>query len=326
MNTESTNLYDCIAHRGLKDTNLLTYAIALSFVNILPTLIAIFGNAICIYALIKTPSLRRISNIWVGALCIGDITVGILGQAFFYASLVLTITGKGANVLWLISRNVSMFLANTSLYIVYFVTMDRYIAICHSSWYVKVVKKRWCIFGTALGFLLSIPAVIVNIFASSAIVVYLIVLYLLIVSQIILFYCRIYTNIRRQRKHVSSVDGALRDKSKFRRRIVDARRAHTIGNIVVLMLILYCPISVVVMIFGYTTANDICSLSEKAVVAIAWGQFFVFLISSVKPVIYCFQMHDIRFAIRRLFRGKKRSVETGLRTCIEAYVNNLSMG
>ena len=326
MNKKSTNLYDCIAHRGLKDTNLLTYAIALSFVNILPTLITIFGNAICIHVLVKTPSLRRISNIWVGALCIGDLTVGIVGQSFFYGSLVLTITGKGANFLWLISRNISVFLANTSLFIVYFVTMDRYIAICHSSWYVKVVKKRWCIFGTALGFLLSIPAVIVNILASSAILVYLIVIIVLIVSQMILFYCRIYANIRKQRQHISAVDGALRDKSKFRRRIVEARRAHTIGIIVVLMLILYCPINVIVMIFGYTTANDICSLSEKAIVAIAWGQFFVFLNSSMKPIIYCFQMHDIRYAIKRLFRGKKRSVETGLRTCIEAYVNNLSMG
>ena len=305
MNKTGANLYDCEAQRGLTDPDMITRVIVLYCINMLPTLIAIIGNTICIFALVKTPSLQTPSNIWVGALCISDLIVGILAQPIYYGSLVSMITGKAARILWLASTNCAILLATISFLMAYFVTLDRYLAICHPYWYARVVTKGLCIFGAVLGFLLSVPSIIVNNLAPSATQLYCTVLTVLIVSQITVFYCRIYANILRQRQHISSLAVVNQDGSKSRRRNFETRRAYTIAIIIATMLISYVPMNVIMVLFGNTTQNDICTLSEQAIVAIAWGQFFVLLNSAMNPIIYCFRMQDIRKAIKVLCKCKE---------------------
>ena len=301
MNEKSTNLYDCTAQRGMSDPGWITHVIVLYCIDIPPTLITVIGNIICIFALVKTPSLQRPSNIWVGALCVSDLIVGLLAQPIYYGSLVSMITGKAAEVLWMASTNVAILLGTLSFFMAYFVTLDRYLAICYPFWYARVVTKNLCIFGAVLGFVLSIPSIIVYNTVPSAIIPYCTVQMILIFSQITAFYCRIYANILRQRRHISSLAVVNQDRSRFRRRNFERKRAYTIAIIIVTMLISYVPMNVLIVIFSSKTPGGICKLTEQGIIAISWGQFFVLLNSAMNPIIYCFRMQDIRKAIKRLY-------------------------
>ena len=293
---------DCSSRQRILNTrSSIAQILALCFINVIPTLLAIVGNALCITAIVKTPTLQTTSNIWVGALCIIDVITGIIAQPIHYANLISVLTGTGVYDIWLATRNSSILLSNTSFFLAYFVTIDRYIAICHPYWYARVAAKKWCFFGAVLGFLLSIPANILDNFAPNVFRYYGPGLVGLMIFQIIVCYIRIYVMIRKQRQKILSVTVNNQDTDELRRRKTENKRAYTIALIIVVLFVSYCPMSIV-SLFYKEMSMDICDMSEKTIVAIAWGRFFMLLNSSINPIIYCLRMHEIRNAIRRLFR------------------------
>lgn len=299
---ERNNMKNCPARQRIINTrSSIAQILALCYINIIPTLLAIVGNAFCITALVKTPSLQTISNTWVGALCIIDVIVGIIAQPVYYASLISVITGEGIHDIWMAGRNTSIVLSNTSFFLAYFVTIDRYAAICHPYWYARVAAKKWCVLGTVLGFLLSIPANIFDDLAPNVFRYYGPVLVGLMIFQIIVCYARIYALVRKQRQQILSVTVETQDNNELRRRKTENKRAYTIALLIVVLFASYCPMSFV-SLFYKEISLDICEMSEKTIVAIAWGKFFMLLNSSINPIIYCFRMQDIRTAIRRIFR------------------------
>ena len=300
----------CTIRPGLSDESLTTQVIALISINVLPTFMAIVGNALCIMALVKTPSLHTTFNIWVGTMCTSDVIVGIIIQPFYYASLISVITGKRIEDLWVASKHSIIVLINVSLFLAYFVTIDCYIAICRPFWYTRSVTKKRCMFVAFLGFVLSIPTTAINDLAPSAARYYGAALVMLIVSQIMGFSARIYTKVLQQRRQIVSVTLDTQDRAEMQRQSLESKRAYTIAIVIALMFILYSPMSIVMLLFGNMTSHDICSISEKTLVALLWGQYFVLLHSVVNPIVYYFRMHDIRNAINRMFQRKvKISVE-----------------
>ena len=298
-----TDLYDCTARQGIRDKNLMIQLLVLCSINLFPTITAIVGNAICITAIVKNPTLQTTSNMWVGALCVSDIIVGLIGQPVYYASLISIITGQKTRKIWLASTNGTILLTNTSFFIAYFVTVDRYVAICHPFMYARLATKKKCIFGAFLAIVLSIPTICVNNFAPGMIRYYIPAIMVVIVVQIIVYYCRIYATILKQRRHIASVTVNSEERVEYRRRSIEKRRAYTIGIIISFMLISYGPMSGVKILLEDTGSYYICRMSEKTIVAISWGQFFVLLNSAMNPIIYCFRMQDIRNAVRRMFAG-----------------------
>ena len=290
--------------QGLSDRSLITQIIVICSINILPTFIAIAGNAICITALVKTPSLQTTSNIWVGAMCIIDVIVGLFIQPVYYAALIslITGTGKGIKDRWVDSKYSIILLTNESLVLAYFVTIDRYIAIFHPLWHARVVTRKRYLFVAIVGFLLSIPTITMDVFAPMAARYYVAALVLLIVSQIIGFSSRIYIKVLRQKGQTGS---AAQDRAEMQRRRLENKRAYTIATLIATMYILYGPLSVVI-----TTSDNICTMPDEKIVAIAWGIFFVLLHSAVKPIVYYFRMNGIRNAIKDMFQRKENiSVE-----------------
>ena len=291
----------CLTERGLSEKSLITQVIVLCAINILPTLITIVGNALCIIAIVKTPSLQTTFNIWVGAMCISDMIVGIIIQPIYYAGLISMITGERLQDRWLHSKHGIVILKHVTLFLAYFVTIDRYIAICHPLWQARAVTKKGCMFVAGLGFLLSIPTIAMEDVAPKTARFYGASLVVLVASQIMGFSARIYSKVLQQRRQIGSVTVDIQDRAEMQRRSLENKRAYTIAIVTASMFVLYGPLNVINTLFSNSTPHGICAESEKTIVAIAWGQYFVLLHSAVNPILYYIRMHDIRNAIKSLF-------------------------
>ena len=308
MNQTSINADSCPSRPGLSDKTSIIHVIALCAINILPTLITIVGNALCIITLVKKPSLQTTFNIWVGAMCISDVIVGTIIQPAYYASLVSLITGKRIQDRWVNSKHSITVIKNVIMFLAYFMTIDRYIAICHPLFYARAVTKKRCIFGAFLAFLLSIPTLFLVKFAPEKGRYYGGALIMFFISQVIGFSARTYIKVQGQRRQIASVTEDTQDRAEMQRCSLENKRAYTFAIITALMYILYCPLSVVMTVFPSNTSHSICTMSEKAIVAIAWGRFFVLLSSAVNPIVYCFRIHEIRNAVKRILQGKEKII------------------
>ena len=289
----------CRSRDAVIASNYITYITALCYINILPTLLAIVGNAICILTLYKTPTLQTTSNVWVGALCISDFIVGIIVQPLYFAHLISLITGHGIYLTWVPMKIVLYLMSTTSFFLVYFVTIDRYIAICHPFVYIRIASIKRCIFGAFLGLLLSLPSVLLERFAIKIVVVYGTILEIFMFLQIVISYLLIYRAILKQRRDITSNSVQSQIREELRSRKEETRKAYTIGIIIIILIICYTPITVVGI--ASKAAESFCDRSKESVIGTTWAQFFMLLNSSVNPVIYCLRMKDIRRAIKDIF-------------------------
>ena len=282
------------------NTNSTGHITALCFINIVPTLLAIFGNGICIITITKTPTLQTTSNIWVGALCISDLIVGVIVQPIYYMSLISLATRYGIEVAWLMNKRALLLMANTSFFLLYFVTLDRYFAICHPFKYRRIATIKRCIIGAILAFLMAIPTTMMDIHAIKVVRIYGPVMESLVFLQIVVCYALIYKAILKQRQNITSTFARGEKRDEISTRKEDRRKAYTIGIVILILVLCYTPITLVSFL-AKDTAKEICDRSKETVIASSWGWFFMLLNSSLNPILYCLRMKDIRKAAKRIF-------------------------
>ena len=293
----------------LRKTNTTSYITALCFINIIPTLLAIFGNAICIITIIKTPSLHTTSNIWVGALCISDLLVGAIGQPLYYTTLISLITGLELDMASSAMKSAILCMASVSFYLLYLVTVDRYIAICYPFCYRRIATIKRCILGAAFAFALAIPTVILYIFANKFIRYFGPILEAVVFLQILVFYALIYKAILKQRRTITSTSVARGTRDELWMRKEETRKAYTIGIIIIILFLCYTPL-IIASIIAKDSNEPICARSKQTLIASCWGWFFMLLNSSINPVFYCLRMRDIRKAAKRIFRCRTSGIST----------------
>lgn len=285
-------------------------------INVLPTLLAIIGNAICIVTIIKTPLLQTTSNVWVAALCVNDLIVGIIVQPLYYASLASFLTGQRIREFWFAARVSTILLSNASFFLAYFVTLDRCLAICKPFFYRRVASIKRSIIAASLAFLLSIPSVIIDIFAKREFLIFGPILVSLLTAQIVASYVLIYREVLVQRRKIAEVSISVNNRDDLRRRKGEKRKAYQILIIIIALFICYSPICMISLVLK-DSSKEVCIMPKKTIAAIIWGQFFMLLNSSINPLIYCFKMKEVRNEAIRIIWSHEVQVLPTLRSRVE---------
>ena len=309
-NTTTTTSSGCLLIDLIQQprySNALTGIRILIGVDIIPTVFTIMANVILLLAIAKTRSLHTPANTLLAALCFSDLLVGVFSQPVFLALLFqIQWFQTPSKILAKVVAVSSSVLNGSSFIIVLFITIDRYIAVCHPFLYLRKASIKCYSIVVTLTFIYQFFSPI----ASSSFYFYSYAAFTTIAfPAIFICYVRIYSVITEKERSVLRL-GRIGDEEKeeLHRNKEERSKSFTIMILLAVFTITYLPILIVVLvIFGPNQNSDVCQLSPDKYVVLSWSTFIYALSGAVNPIAYCIRIKDIKKAVKNLLiTGRNR--------------------
>ena len=269
----------------------------LSTLNILLSITASLGNALILVALHRETSLHPPTKLLLQCLTITDLCVGVITQPLSAVSILSSVTtGMNRRVIYYINKlctALSFVLCQISIFTPSAISVDRLLALLSGLRYrqvvtlprVRAVISCFWLSGILVGLIYFCNASI------AFTVGFALTLFSVITS--VLTYSTIFINLR----HRFSVHPLTQRQPHGRPALLKlARYKKSVSSAVwvqVALIICYVPISVVVMLI---TSGQITASQFK--IASHVGTTFVYLNSSLNPILYCWRIRRVRQAAK----------------------------
>jgi len=258
--------------------------------------VASIGNFLVLVAMIKTPSLHTIANIFIGALAFSDFLIGIILQPMMIASL--TTMNLFLECVFQDTITFIGFLAtSTSVSLMAVVSFERYLCLFLHLRYASIITTK-----RAFGFVVAVwlywivdamaffPGgsffIAAQVFCGLAWMTSSVVITLCYVKIVLLV-----RKHQRQIRNQMAVNTETVSETKSQ-----AKLAITMGYVIWASILCYTPTTVAFQMFIFI---------KKPTLQLFKAFFVTFGIqlmsSSLNPVIYCLRRDDIRSAIKSLF-------------------------
>ena len=259
---------------------------------------AIMLNIVTIHAIRKTSSLPETLKILLLSLAVSDVGVGLLVQPFYTLLLVKYIQ---QNIPSCSSYNVflimAMLFATASFFGVVAVSVDRFLAIHLHLRYQELVTYKRVVAVVISIWLLSVFISLMSLWVAPDIrsfFLFIIIIFGLVLTTAV--YSRIYFAVRHHKNHIQTlqIQHGAGEMANFARVVKSA-----VGIFYVYLVFLACYLPyfinlVIIKIFSPSIALKTFFLFSLT---------FVYLNSSLNPVIYCWKMRHIRHAIMDILRN-----------------------
>ena len=273
--------------------------IANCVVNLALAFVAIFGNALVLYGVWKTPSLRSPSILLLCGLASTDFSVGFIAQPMFIARSFVALFSRSVNLNLIFIKifgTIGSCLCGSSLATMTGISIDRLIAIHKPLQYPSIVTSS-----RVTRILLAIW--IVSILAASSKFWEERVLYALMCSSVliclsisIISHATMYKIMRRHRLQIHSQMRGFDDRNARTIHIISLRKSVFNTYIIFIVLVIcYCPFLVVSIVYFIGKVGELkleFSLSST----------MVFLNSALNPLLYCWRIREIRLVVLGTFR------------------------
>ena len=274
-------------------------AIVTSVLTIPMAIIAILGNLLFIFLLIRNKRLRSQSNILLGSLCFTDLLIGFIGQPIFVARRILEIKETRPVVLCELQK-VHIYFAylgvGASVTTLAIVSLDRWFAICRPFLYQELQSTRKCVVIITADWVVLMLLMVSPYIAAPSFIIYIGASIVMMVSilTIIACYTNIYIVLLRHRKQISEQTTVSQaEPSEVRdRRPVEKRRTNTIAIIIVTLFACYAPHIITICMKSFT--------GRKLLIESRICETIIMMNSSINPVIYCLRSTEIKTAVKDL--------------------------
>lgn len=306
------NISNACMWKVLEITNRIKISSAILIaIDVVPALLTVLLNVIFMVTLIKTRILHTPSNVFLGALCITDFLVGFIAQPIFIAYQFSIVTNSESHTLRVLLRYVVCVVSGLSFIFASFVTVDRYVAICHPFVYQqKATCKRYLAIASFAGICYTAIAA-VALFRRNYPFEGLVMCYLILTFVgIIVSYTRIYRiALKKSRTGISM--GTLNDeesqeKSNYEKKEKD--KTYIIAIILFFLLLCYLPFAAM-SIAAIIWRRKICKAREATLIASLWVGCLVLINSCINPIIYFIMCRELRTAARKIFLTRKENAE-----------------
>ena len=273
--------------------------IANCVVNLALAFVAITGNALVLYGVWKTPSLRSPSILLLCGLASTDFSVGFIAQPIFIARSFVELFSQSVNLKLLfinINSAIGSCLCGSSLLMMTVISIDRLIATYKPLQYPSIVTSSRVTRILVAIWIVTILAAS-SVFWEKQVLFASICLFAFICLSIsIICHATMYKIMRRHRLQIHSQIRAFDDRNARTIRIISLRKSAFNAYVLFIVLVIcYCPFLVVSIVYFIGKAGELqlgFLLSSTA----------VFLNSALNPLLYCWRIREIRLAVLRTFR------------------------
>ena len=267
-------------------------------------LAAIIGNAVVLWLIAKTKSLRTISNLFLTSLAAADLLVGlVIAPTWIFirclgyeADTYLQTHGKVTDYLWIHTTVATTF--NLSC-----VSLDRYIAIIHSLRYRAILTKRRCYEFIAAVWLMSLilPCSRLVVTEGSVALWLTFTIITVLIPMIVIVSCSIQilrAAAEQSRKIIT--DNSLQNPDAVKKVKRNSKAAKTVSIVVGLFVVCWTP-SLVTSLVNYFTPRDPCGLDKQLSYYTVWTsvEALAFTSSGINPWVYCLRHDEFYEALSR---------------------------
>ncbi|XP_074609225.1 histamine H2 receptor-like [Acropora palmata] len=272
--------------------------IANCVVNLALAFVAIFGNALVLYGVWKTPSLRSPFILLLCGLASTDFSVGVIAQPIFIARSFVGLFSRSVNLKLIfikIYTMIALCLCGVSLAMTTGISIDRLIAIHKPSQYPSIVTSSRVTRILVAIWIVSILAVSSEFWEKRVLFASLCSSVCICLSISFICYATMYKIMRRHRLQIHSQIQAFDDRNA-RNIIISLRKsAFNAYVLFIVLMICYCPYLVVSIVYFIGKAGE-------PKLGFFLSSTVVFLNSALNPLLYCWRIREIRLVVMRTFR------------------------
>ena len=267
------------------------------FFCVILTITATLGNSLILFALHKDKSLHPPSKLLLRCLTVTDLSVGVIGQP---AAVTLLLSAINEN--WKLCR-VAKYLAyvttticsGVSLSTLTAIGVDRLLALLLGLRYRQVVTVKRV---RTIIFLFWLKSSVVGVLYVWDMTAYFISSAVLVMLEVVIStysYARIFCTIRSQQTQVQDNLGSQRgsispNMARYKKTVINALWVH------LNLATCYLPFAVVM------TVSAVQGLSPSVFLAEFVAVNFIYLNSSLNPVLYCWKIKEVRQAVKETLR------------------------
>ena len=272
--------------------------IANCVVNLPLAFVAVTGNALFLYGVWKTPSLRSPFILLLCGLASTDLSVGLIAQPVFITEVLVGLYSRSENLTLAFTKAHQMIarsLCGVSLLMIGGISIDRFIAIVKPLHYPSTVTSIRVTRFVVASWALSVLAQSAEFwgprlaFAVSSLYI------LTCLSSSITCHTTMYKILRRHRLQIHTHVQAINDSNTRTAMARLGRSAFNTFVVFIVLLICYFPYLAVYIVHFTGKAGDLKLWMQLSATV-------VFLNSALNPFLYCWRIREIRVATLRTFR------------------------
>lgn len=276
----------------------------LIILNIISGILTAGGNLLAVMAILRTPSLRVASNMFIGSLAAADLTIGLVMNPIYAAIVVLNIT-DAKHPLNVAEQYLWIHTVITTTFNLAGMSVERYIAIIHPLHYPRLVTVQrtviavaviWCfslLFVSARAFI-DQPDDIQTLWIAHSVIAIAVPL-----CVITICYFHILKAIRRQRRRKHPQPSISSLEQRMNTQSYNAKAARTMAIVILLTVLFWTP-NIVMTVLNFFAQGE-CERIQIFKVWV-WCASVAFISSAVNPFVYSIRMRDFRAAIKRICR------------------------
>ena len=253
-------------------------------------LISIIGNALVLAAILRTPSLRSPSTIFLCSLAASDLLVGLVLQPLYVAN---ELKPKAS---LRIAKSLLIFsLCGVSLGTIMAVSVDRFLALHYHMRYANLMTKTRALCESVAIWLICFPLSCLY-FASDKMVVYATIVSITLCMLATTFcYIKIYIIVRRHQFQIHVQQQAVQLSLNQEQNMDIARSkksAMSTFTYYISMVLCYSPVFIA----------TVATFPEERTNAWVLTDTVLFMNSSINPFLYCWRTSELRTAVLRPLR------------------------
>ena len=269
----------------------LSTSIVIAFLSPL----AVVGNSLVMAAIWRNTSLRTPSYIILCGLAFTDLCTGVITEPFYVAVRLMCLHKKNESYLLLflfyVTAFCNTFFAHLSLVLVTLMSIERWLHMTRRS---LLTLRRSCLI-VALISLLLIPVAIFQFYSKAIFIlsVLFVVFLLFCLIATTISYFKVFRIIRRHQQQVQANENSCQpsiDILKYKKSMT------SILYILGVFYVSYSPYLVVAVLFILKGYEEFIEVTHVIFM------MFLFLSTSLNPVIYIYRMNDVRNEVKNLVR------------------------